>query len=230
MRKLKHLLAVAALAIAAAMFLPSYSALAQHTGGCDDDDPGCAGVPWTAVTTTITIAPGCSIDITYYVRDCSGRRQFRYGGYVTHPNPQGYSNCGLYSTSAITQLIDLYMIQHDVSGGGPGGGIPYCEDGFFARRYQFWSAGCYAVQHCTYTYNCDATINCDLDPANPPFPPTYNTWSYDTWLPCGTTCCERIYEICQDQDGTVEVTNVTNTFDRCTDPPGYGSACQPACD
>jgi hypothetical protein len=235
MRKLKHLLAIAAMVITAAMFLPSYSAVAQpHTGSCHDDDPNCPGVPWQpyngANPNTIVVAPGCTLSIDIFYRDCHGQRQFRYGAYTTIPNGSGQSNCYLYSTSTLTQLIDLYMIQNDVSGSSTGAGIPLCEQGFFTRRYQFWSASCYALQHCTYTYNCDATINCDIDPGNPPFPPTFNTWDYYRWLPCGTTCCQRIYEICEDQDGTVEITSVSTTADRCTDPPGYGAACQPACD
>lgn len=234
MRKLTQLLAIVAMAFAAAAFLPTGQIFAQdHSRPCDDQDPNCPGVAWTPMPgnpQTITISPGCVISIDIFTRNCHGMRQFRYGAYTVVPNALGYSNCNYLSSGTMTQLIDLYMIQNNIGGGGVGGGIPRCSDGSFTARYQFFSASCYALQTCTYTFPCDATINCDIEANNPPYPPTNHVFYTYTWFPCGTTCCEKEYDICLEQDGvTVDITRVRTTIPPCDNPPGYPN-CQASCD
>jgi hypothetical protein len=241
MRKLKHLLANMTAAVAVLLSLPMSGVYAQdHSRSCNPDDPNCAGVAWNPVPgnpQTLTLAPGCVVTVNVDTRVCGTERQFRYGTYTVVPDPvTGTSNCSMFSSGSITHLIDLAVIQNQYNGA-----VPFCnpdDPQAGTLRVQIFSAPCYALQTCTYTFNCDAQLNCDIESGNPPFPPGPAPVIITTyqWFPCGNGCCAKEYRVCRQVSPvgttTVHITRIT-TSERvpCSNPRGYPAAlCRMSCD
>jgi hypothetical protein len=229
MRKLKHLLASIATAVVVALAF-STAAMAQHSSqGCFPDDPDCGA--WAALASNpqiLTLGPGCVVSVDVYIRTCNdGTQQFRYGAYTIVPDANGNSNCNFLGS--LTQLIDLAILQQNYNGGP----IPSCESGQVATRYVVFSAACYALQTCTYQYNCNAIITCDF--GSGPYPPTTRSWTTYRYFPCGTACCSREYEICRGpvvigSGSTIYITRNTPVIQvPCSNPQGYPT-CTVSCD
>jgi hypothetical protein len=167
---------------------------------CDD---GLCAVPWTHFVFSKNIA-GCTVNVDGEYRVCAGVLQFRYGSQT-----KTGVGCSLLKDSTLWQLVDLFLIQESQDPANPTPGIPAlpdCPGG--VQQVQFITTACYIWQDCKYNTN-NGRPSC-----SPPYPPAGPAPVVDVWYwnDCGTTCCERLYNVCKDTSPTAPASGIQVTI------------------
>lgn len=175
------------------------SLFAQKTlDDCASITPNCTNwSPWYTRTFDLRDFE-CVITLEY--RWCwdpiTGTRYFQYRNISVTGNCLFMENFSIfhYSFSGLTELIDILMIQDHENDPN----IPDCPNTYHLVKSYVASCGIWIK--CTYELDPNVQPQCECGWQGPP--PDYvengvrkvDVWR---WQPCGNTCCEKTYEVCQ---------------------------------
>lgn len=227
--------AVLLFAILVFLFSISFEEVEAQSWGCADQQGGCNG-GWTTQNLTYTIPnTNCIISCNYRFRVCNGVFQWEYTNVTSTGNCTFMQNFNYlhYSFSSVNELLDM-LILSDFNDNQV---IRNCENGT-TNTAMFYSAACGIWLSCEYDI-APQTPRCEqgYDDVPAPGPTTVKTWK---WQPCGVTCCQRVYNICNQLNPVTNVrTTIINAMTKtkignCTQEPGgsapkYAKPCEDGC-
>lgn len=193
---------------------------------------GCIELSTGNITQTLR-DPDCAINVNYTVYDCGGVRTVKINSLVAEGSCEAMLDFSIYhyNVNSLEEMISLTILEREAYI------TPACPNG--AQIMKVYTANCGIWVGCTYDVSL-ASRSCDPG-YNPPYP-NFNEGGIDKvkvwkWQPCGTICCENIYEICTDHsvvtgDVIFKMTKVSagpQGGDTCTEQYKYATACQTGC-
>jgi hypothetical protein len=178
------------------------SALTMYGQTCPPEDPiNCT--PWVVGSNSPKRVdmglPDCQAFVTYRTRVCAGVTEFYIDNIQYTGTCEAMEKFSIYqySYNAALEYITLGFVEGEV----PLSSMPPCSSGARPQRSYVYTASCGIWVGCEYEIDESVAPNCD-NGYIPPYPDYGAIGNKKVkvykWQSCGTTCCKRTFEFCQE--------------------------------
>lgn len=196
---------------------------------CPPDEDGENCQPWvTAVYTTTTDTPDCTLQITYRYQVCDDKYQI----YIEDIQYTGNCNylAGFTNSDSFQDWVDLVLIE-EIANLENLPIVVNCTES--STKVIFYTASCGIWVKCNYKVDPESRV-CDADwRGSYPDEATgeVSAWKYQS---CGEACCKKTFLVCKlfdEENGwELHIQGLSKQkYGECSNPDGFVSPCQDGC-